>query len=73
MAKNNKKQYFVADDGGVYNAFGYDMFDEHGWLIGYEGILCYHIDDYDIVKEFDTFEQAVSYAERLNDEQEYSD
>lgn len=58
------KYYFVVDEGdGILNIFNRDMFSDHGYLEGHEYEDGYHIDDYDIVAEFDTYEAAVDYVE----------
>lgn len=65
----NKKNYFVADEGdNIYNAFAFDMFDKDGYLEGHNGEQGYHLSDYDIVKKFATWTQAVEYCEMLNEE-----
>lgn len=61
-----ENKWFVADDGEVYNAFSTDMFDENGWLIGYEGIEGYNFADFDIVRYCPSQEDAFFIAEKMN-------
>ena len=63
-AKTGRTRYFVVNDGDVYNAFSDDDFDARGRYIENPN---YTIDDFDIVRYFNTFEQACDYAERMND------
>lgn len=62
--KTGRTRYWVSDDGGYYNAFSDDMFDERGRYIENPN---YTIDDFDIVRYFNTFDEACDYAERMND------
>ena len=61
-----EKEYFVADDGdGVLNPFSMDMFDEEGYLEGHEGEDGYNIEDFDIIRYFNTWDQACAYCDRF--------
>lgn len=58
------KQFIVAqEDESTFNVFDRDDFNKDGWLIGYEGKAGYNIEDYDIIAEFDTFEEACECAD----------
>lgn len=60
--------YFVADEGdGVLNPFATDMFDENGYLEGHKNEDGYHINDFDIVRRFRTWERACDYCDAHND------
>lgn len=63
-AKTGRTRYWVSDEGGCYNAFSDDMFDERGRYLENPN---YTKDDFDIVRYFNTFEQACDYADRMND------
>lgn len=68
MSRSNyTKRYFVADEGGVYNAFSFDMFADGGYLEGHKGEAGYHINDYDILKCFSSWSAASDYADKMND------
>ena len=58
-----KKFIVVQEDEGLFNLFDRAMFDEDGYLEGYEGIEGYNIADMDIVAEFDSIEQAEDFIE----------
>lgn len=60
-----KQIIVVQEDEKVFNIFDRDDFDKEGWLIGYEGEEGYNIEDFDIVAEFDTFEEACDYVDSL--------
>lgn len=61
---DNKKKYFVADEGdGLLNAFSYDMFDKDGFLEGHKGEQGYHLDDYDIIAEFASWDAATKFVD----------
>ena len=61
------KQFIVVqEDGRVFNLFGRDMFDEDGYLEGYEGEEGYNIEDFDIVAEFDTMREAEDYIDKYS-------
>lgn len=58
------KRYFVAqEDTNLYNVFDYMDFDSEGYYVNHEGEDGYHLDDFYIVAEFDTFEEACQYKE----------
>ena len=59
-----KKFIVVQEDEGLFNLFGREMFNEDGYLEGYEGIDGYNIEDMDIVAEFDTMQRAEDYIDR---------
>ena len=59
-----RTKWFVSDDGGVYNAFSFEDFDENGrYLVDPE----YNLKDFDIIKVFNDMEQAFKYADDMND------
>ena len=58
-----KKFIVVQEDEGLFNLFGREMFNEDGYLEGYEGIKGYNIKDMDIVAEFNTMKQAEDYID----------
>lgn len=61
--------YFVVDEGdGTYNAFSSDMFDKDGYLEGYKNKRGYHINDYEIIAWFKTWDEAADYAEEMNNQ-----
>ena len=53
-----KNVIVVQEDEGLFNVFDRAMFDEDGYLKGFEGIEGYNIADMDIVSEFNTLKQA---------------
>lgn len=55
----------VQEDEDVYNVFDREEFDDKGYLNGYRNQEGYHISDFDIIKEFNSFEKASDYAESL--------
>ena len=56
----------VVDEGdGMYNIFTRDDFNENGYLSEYDGVDGYHVDDFDIVAEFDTLDEAIKFTEQL--------
>lgn len=58
------KQYFVAqEDENAYNIFTKMDFNVDGYYEGREGEEGYHIDDFDIVAEFDSFEEACDWVD----------
>lgn len=59
-----RTRYWVSDNGGDYNAFSDDMFNERGRYLENPN---YTIDDFDIVRYFNTFDEACDYADRMND------
>ena len=59
-----KKYIVVQEDEGLLNLFGREMFNEDGYLEGYEGIDGYNIKDMDIVAEFNTMKQAEDYIDK---------
>lgn len=61
------KQYFIAqEDTTIYNVFDYDEFDDDGYLDGHANEEGYHIDDFDIVAEFDTLDEANEWLDDVN-------
>ena len=48
----------------MFNVFDRAMFDEDGYLEGYEGMEGYNIADMDIVAEFNTLKQAEDFIEK---------
>lgn len=58
-----KKFIVVQEDDGLFNLFGREMFNEDGYLEGYEGIDGYNIKDMDIVAEFNTMQKAEDYID----------
>lgn len=55
--------WYVVDDGGVYNVFSSDDFDEHGCYIVNP---MYTLDDFVIEATYTTADAAWDEAERLN-------
>ena len=53
----------VQEDEGLFNVFDRAMFNEDGYLEGYEGMEGYNIADMDIVSEFNTLKQAEDFIE----------
>ena len=53
----------VQEDEGLFNVFDRAVFDEDGYLEGYEGMEGYNISDMDIVAEFDSIEEAEYFIE----------
>ena len=61
----HKKNYFVADEGdGLYNVFSYWDFESDGYLFGYSGQEGYHLSDFDIVYECNTFAEAERWIDK---------
>ena len=58
-----KNVIVVQEDEGLFNVFDRAMFDEDGYLEGYEGMQGYNIADMDIVAEFDSIEKAEDFIE----------
>ena len=55
--------WYVVDDGGVYNVFSSDDFDEDGrYTVNPE----YALNDFDIITKYTTAAAAWNEAERLN-------
>ena len=55
--------WYVVDDGGVYNVFSSDDFDEEErYIVNPE----YSLDDFDIIAKYTTADAAWNEAERLN-------
>lgn len=55
--------YYVVDDGGAYNVFSSDDFNEDGqYTVNPE----YTLDDFDIIAKYTTADAAWNEAERLN-------
>ena len=63
MIKSMKKFIVVQEDDGLFNLFGREMFNEDGYLEGYDGEEGYNINDMDIVAEFNTMKQAEDYID----------
>jgi hypothetical protein len=61
-----EKSFFVADEGGYANAFAVDMFDSEGWLEGHENEEGYNIEDFDIIRYCNTWEEACRIADKMN-------
>ena len=59
-----KKFIVVQEEDRLFNLFGREMFNEDGYLEGYEGIDGYNIKDMDIVAEFNTMKQAEDYIDK---------
>jgi hypothetical protein len=59
-----KKYFVVEEDTGLYNIFSVEDFDADGYLWGHNGEDGYHMDDFDIVYETDSFEDACEYVEK---------
>ena len=59
-----KKFIVVQEDDGLFNLFGREMFNEDGYLEGYDGEEGYNINDMDIVAEFNTMKQAEDYIDK---------
>lgn len=55
--------WYVVDDGGVYNVFSSDDFDEDG---RYTVNPDYSLDDFDIIAKYTMADAAWNEAERLN-------
>ena len=61
------KQFIVVqEDEGLFNLFERSMFDEDGYLEGYNGEEGYNIEDFDIVAEFDTMREAEDYIDKYS-------
>ena len=58
-----KNVIVVQEDEGLFNVFDRAMFDEDGYLEGYEGMEGYNIADMDIVAEFNSIEPAEDFIE----------
>ena len=59
-----KNVIVVQEDEGLFNVFDRSMFDENGYLEGYEGMEGYNIADMDIIAEFNTLKQAEDFIEK---------
>lgn len=59
-----KNVIVVQEDEGLFNVFDRAMFDEDGYLEGYEGMEGYNIADMDIVAEFNSIEKAEDFIEK---------
>lgn len=55
--------WYVVDDGGIYNVFSSEDFDEDGQYTVNPG---YSLDDFDIIAKYTTADAAWNEAERLN-------
>lgn len=64
MIKSMKKFIVVQEDEGLFNLFGSEMFNEDGYLEGYDGEEGYNINDMDVVAEFNTMKQAEDYIDK---------
>ena len=58
-----KNVIVVQEDEGLFNIFDRAMFDEDGYLEGFEGVEGYNIADMDIVAEFNSIEKAEDFIE----------
>ena len=58
-----KNVIVVQEDEGLFNVFDRAMFDEDGYLEGYEGMEGYNIADMDIVAKFDSVEEAEDFID----------
>lgn len=58
-----KKYIVVQEDEGLLNLFGREMFNDDGYLEGYDDEEGYNIKDMDIVAEFNTMKQAEDYID----------
>ena len=58
-----KNVIVVQEDEGLFNVFDRAMFDEDGYLEGFEGVDGYNISDMDIVAEFNSIEKAEDFIE----------
>ena len=65
-APNKGKRFFVADEGGYANAFSIDMFNNEGWLEGHENEEGYNIEDFDIIRYCNTWQEACRVADKIN-------
>ena len=55
--------WYVVDDGGIYNVFSSEDFNEDGqYMVNPE----YYLDDFDIIAKYATADAAWNEAERLN-------
>ena len=59
-----KNVIVVQEDEGLFNVFDRSIFDENGYLEGYEGMEGYNIADMDIIAEFNTLKQAEDFIEK---------
>lgn len=64
LINNMKKFIVVKEDDGLFNLFGREMFNEDGYLEGYDGEEGYNINDMDVVAEFNTMNQAEDYIDK---------
>lgn len=64
---NTERSFFVVDEGGFANPFSVDMFDDDGWLEGHKNEDGYNIEDFDIIRYCDTWEEAVDIAAKYSD------
>lgn len=62
-----KNVIVVQEDEGLFNVFDRAIFDEDGYLEGYEGMEGYNMTDMDIVAEFDSIEEAEDFIENQMD------
>ena len=58
-----KNVIVVQEDEGLFNIFDRAMFDEDGYLEGFEGVEGYNISDMDIVAEFNSIKKAEDFIE----------
>ena len=58
-----KKYFVVEEDVNVYNTFNVCDFDADGYLWGHNGEDGYHMDEFDVVFETDSFDDAVNWEE----------
>lgn len=60
---SKRSLWYVVDDGGAYNVFSSDDFNEDGqYIVNPE----YSLDDFDIIAKYATADAAWNEAERLN-------
>lgn len=60
---SKRSLWYVVDDGGVYNVFSSEDFNEDGqYIVNPE----YSLDDFDIIVKYTTADAAWNEAERLN-------
>lgn len=56
-----KNVIVVQEDEGLFNIFDRAMFNEDGYLEGFEGVEGYNIADMDIVAEFNSIKKAEDF------------
>ena len=58
-----KKFFVTEEDTNLYNVFSVDDFDNDGYLLFYNGMDGYHISDFDVVYESNSFKDACKWIE----------